>query len=189
MFITNSLVLAIIVFSARLCDVCLGTLRHAMIIRGHKYYAFMIAFFEAIIWIFAVSRVISSIQDPITSFSFALGFASGTYVGMIIEGMLKIGEQVIRVFSRKGNIIAEKLREKGYPVTVFEGTGRDGIVKLLFVQTKRRTANKITEIVRNIDSSSFIILDDIRTVYVTNRNKEGGINYTPPANLVTNDET
>jgi uncharacterized protein YebE (UPF0316 family) len=153
------------VFFARLCDVGLGTLRQTIVIRGRRRYAFTIAFFESLIWIYAVSRVISTVQDPLTSVAFALGFASGTFVGMTLEGLFKIGEQVIRIFSRDGLLIAKELRKEDYRVTVFDGSGRDGVVQLLFVQTKRRNIAKATAIARKTDPSCFIVIDDIRSVH------------------------
>ena len=162
MFENFNISIAVIVFLARVCDVGLGTLRHTLIIRGRRRYAFMIAFFESLIWIYAVSRVMTNVQDPLTSLAFALGFATGTYVGMSIEGFLKIGEQVIRIFSRNGEIAAEKLRENGYRVTT-DGNGRDGVVKMLLVQVKRKNVMKVTAMARKIDPNCFIIIDDIRS--------------------------
>lgn len=185
---SENIILALLIFTARVFDVGLGTVRHAMIIRGRKHLTFLIAFFEALIWIYAVSRVMTNVQDPLTSIAFALGFASGTYVGLTIEGLMKIGEQVVRVFSRKGNLIAQKLRENGYRVTVFDGAGRDGPVNLLFVQTKRRKASKVKTIVRSLDPSGFMILDDIRSIHMGNGSSETGKDLLPIAPLVTTDE-
>jgi len=187
-FTTVNLVIALNIFFARVCDVGLGTIRHVMIIRGKKHYAFGIAFFEALIWVYAISRLISTVQDPLSSVAFALGFASGTFVGMTIEGLFKIGEQVIRIFSRKGDLVADKLREKGYRVTVFEGNGRDGIVKLLFVQAKRRNASKITSIVRETDPASFVVLDDVCTVHVAKKSFENGAELIPATPVVKSEK-
>jgi uncharacterized protein YebE (UPF0316 family) len=169
------------------CDVGLGTIRHALIIRGQKHYVFVIAFIEALIWVYAVSRVMSSIQDPLTSFAFALGFATGTFVGMTIEGILKIGEQVIRVFSKSGQLIAQQLREKDYRVTVFDGSGRDGMIQLLFVQAKRRDVARAMSLAKCVDPDCFIILDDIRSVHVAKGSSEGGTDLLSIPPLVTTD--
>ncbi|MCC5845366.1 MAG: DUF2179 domain-containing protein [Verrucomicrobia bacterium] len=179
---------ALMIFAARICDVGLGTIRHAMIIRGLKPYAFLIAFFEALIWVYAVSSVLQSVQAPLNSMAFALGFASGTYVGMTIEDFLKIGEQVIRVFTRKGTLVTESLRAAGYRVTVFEGHGRDGVVHLLFVQSRRRKVGKAQQIARGADPDCFMILDDIRSVHMPNRNTRKGRDLLPLAPLITSDK-
>ena len=90
MFTQEHLLTALIIFAARIADVSLGTFRQVMVIKRKKLYAFTIAFFEALIWVYAVSRVITGLTDPITSIAFALGFAFGTFTGITIEGIFKI---------------------------------------------------------------------------------------------------
>lgn len=159
----ENLLLAALVFLARVCDVSLGTFRHAMIMRGKKLPAFVLAFAESLIWVYAVSRVLTMVSDPITALAFAAGFATGTYVGISIESLCKIGDQVIRVFSPKGDALAQTLRNEGFRVTVFRGSGRDGEVELLFVQVKRRETQKVFSLARRIDPACFLVVDDIRT--------------------------
>ena len=183
----SSIMIALTIFIARVCDVGLGTIRHALIVRGRKSYVFFIALVEALIWIYAVSRVMSSIQDPLTSIAFAFGFATGTFVGMTIENLLKIGEQVIRVFSTSGHIVSQRLRENDYRVTVFDGSGRDGIVQLLFVQVKRREVSRAIDIARDADPHCFIIIDDIRSVHMAKSSGEGGTDLLSVPPLVSAD--
>lgn len=165
MFSRAHLLIAFVVFLARIADVSLGTLRHVMIIRRKKLYAVCIAFFEALIWVFAVSKVLTAMTDPVTSIAFALGFATGTFVGMTIEGFFKIGDQALRIFSLHGDAISEYLRNQGFRVTVFEGKGRDGGVKMIFMQVKRRTVKKIFDYARKIDPVCFMVVDDISKAY------------------------
>lgn len=162
MITTDSLILALVIFVARVLDVSLGTMRHAMIIRGKRLVTFCVAFLEALIWVFAVSKVLSDLSEPLTAFSFALGFATGTFVGMTLENLLKIGDQVVKVFSIKGREVARKLREDGFKVTEFSGQGRDGEVILLFVQVKRREAKSVLTKSREIDKACYLVVEDIR---------------------------
>lgn len=183
----SSIIVAITIFIARVCDVGLGTIRHALIVRGRKSFVFFIAFVEALIWIYAVSRVISSVRDPLTSVAFAFGFATGTFVGMTIENFLKIGEQVIRIFSTSGHVVAQLLRENDYRVTIFDGSGRDGIVQLLFVQVKRREVSRAMNIARNADPCCLTLIDDIRSVHMGKSSSEGGTDLLSVPPLVTTD--
>lgn len=162
MFTTESLLLALVIFLARVFDVSLGTLRHAMIIRGKRFVTFVIAFLESLIWVFAVSKVLNDLSDPLTAFAFALGFATGTFVGMTLENLLKIGDQVVKVFSTQGREVAKNLRDAGFRVTEFQGHGRDGQVILLFVQVKRRDAKKVLKQSRAIDKNCYLVVEDIR---------------------------
>lgn len=159
---TETLLMAGVIFLARVCDVSLGTLRHAMIMRDKKLPAFIVSFIESLIWIFAVSRVLGIVHNPFTALAFAAGFATGTYVGIVVDNFLKIGEQVIRVFTNRGDILVPALRSEGYQVTVFEGSGRDGTVALLFIQVNRKNTRKVLALARRIDTACFLVVDDIR---------------------------
>lgn len=162
MFTNESLLLALVIFTARVIDVSLGTMRHAMIIRGKRFITFCIAFLESLVWVFAVSKVLSDLSEPLTALAFALGFATGTFVGMTIENLLKIGDQVVKVFSNKGEEVAALLRDAGFRVTEFEGRGRDGLVVLLFVQVRRRDAKKVLQLARSHDKNCYLVIEDIR---------------------------
>jgi uncharacterized protein YebE (UPF0316 family) len=129
-----------LVFLARLCDVTLATLRHVLVVRGLRGSAAAVALVESLIWVVAVSKVLSRVDQPVVAGAFALGFAAGTLVGMTIEQRLRLGEQVVRIFSTEGATVAERLRADGYRVTQFVGSGRDGRVDLLFIQISRRQA-------------------------------------------------
>jgi len=161
-FTNESLMLALVIFAARVVDVSLGTIRHAMIVRGKRFITFCIAFLESLVWVFAVSKVLSDLSEPMTALAFALGFATGTFVGMTIENLLKIGDQVVKVFSSKGKEVAALLRDAGFRVTEFEGRGRDGQVILLFVQVRRRDAKKVLQTARGYDKNCYLVIEDIR---------------------------
>ncbi len=163
MFSQSQLLLALTVFLARIADVSLGTFRHAMVIRGKKAPAFFMSFAEALIWVFAVSRVLDDVGDPLTAVSFALGFAVGTFCGMTIENLFKIGDQAVLVFASDGTGVADALRDTGYRVTEFEGKGRDGPVSLLFTQSRRRDVSRISALARASDPGSFIVIGDVRS--------------------------
>jgi uncharacterized protein YebE (UPF0316 family) len=164
MFPSEQLLSALLIFFARVADVSLGTFRHAMIIRGKRLIALCLAFAEALIWVYAISRVLTEIRSPSSALAYAAGFACGTFVGITIEGLFKIGDQVMRVFSHEGDKLAGELRARGYPVTVFDGRGRDGAVSLLLIQVRRRGVESVSSVCRALDPSCFIVVDDVRHV-------------------------
>jgi len=157
-----SLYLALMIFLARVVDVSLGTLRHALVIRGKRALTFIIAFVESIIWVFAVSRVINDLSDPLMAIAFAFGFAAGTFVGITLESILKIGDQVVKVFTQKGSAVAQLLREQGFRVTEFQGNGRDGTIYLLFVQVPRKSVKQVMKLTRSIDPTCYLVVEDIK---------------------------
>lgn len=91
---------------ARITDVSLGTLRTMNVMQGRRGVAWILGFCEILIWVFAVSKVIGNLQQPAYAIAYALGFATGNYVGMTFEKWIALGEQVVRVFTRAGAQIA-----------------------------------------------------------------------------------
>jgi uncharacterized protein YebE (UPF0316 family) len=94
--------------------------------------------------------------------AFAFGFAAGTFVGITLERVLKIGDQVVRVFTLKGPAVAQLLREQGFRVTEFQGKGRDGTIYLLFVQVPRRSVKQVMKLSRSIDPTCYLVVEDIK---------------------------
>ena len=73
------------------------------------------------------------------------------------------GEQVVRIFTHKGDEMSHAMRELGYRVTQFEGKGRDGPIQLLFIHVPRRRAPKLRPVARKVDENCFIVVDDVRS--------------------------
>jgi uncharacterized protein YebE (UPF0316 family) len=153
-----------LIFGARIVDVTCGTIRTIFVVYGRRGVACVLGFFEVLVWILVVSKVVANISgEPAYAIAYALGYATGNFFGITIEKRLAFGEQVVRVFSRLGVELAECLRERGFRVTVFVGEGRDGPVEQLFIQTPRRQAQMVVEQARKADPECFIVVDDIRS--------------------------
>src|SRR5262245_54738025 len=111
--------ICLLIILARIADVSLGTLRTISVVNGRAKLASVVGFFEILIWVFAVSRVIENLSDPAFAISYALGFALGNLIGIKIEQRIAFGEQVVRIFSTKGDKVAASLRHAGFIVTEF----------------------------------------------------------------------
>lgn len=155
---------------ARIADVTLGTLRTIMVVNGRRGIAFILGFFEILIWIMVVSNVMQNLSNPTYAVAYALGFATGNYIGITLDRILAFGEQVVRVFTRRGEDVASDMRREGYVVTRFIGDSRDGPVDLLFIQSPRRMAKRVAELARKFDPESFIVVDDVRPMTPVLRN-------------------
>lgn len=145
--------LCILIFVLRICDVTLGTVRTVSIVKGYLTLAVVLGFFEVMIWILAVSQVISRINESIfLAFAFAGGFAAGNAVGILVERRLAMGTSVVRILSNShGAEIAEAIRSDGHDVTVFKGEGAEGPVTLVYAVAPRRQARRMLENARSID--------------------------------------
>ena len=151
------------IFSARICDVSLSTMRTLMIVRGHRLYAALIGFFEVIIYIITLERVFSNLDNPVNLIAYAAGFATGNVVGSVIEEKLAVGTLTVQVITLKSPLVlTERLREKGYGVTVIEGQGREGTHHILQIILQRRMVPELRKLVDEWDKDAFWTIFDAR---------------------------
>jgi len=162
--VLTPLLISLGIIAARLLDVSIGVVRTVAIVQGHRGRAFALAFFEVLIWVLMVSRVILTVQEhPWYAIPYALGFALGNWLGMVVVARLGSGHTVVRVFSRKGDEMAAALRDQGITVTVFDGRGRDGPVQMLFIETRSRGSKRVIELARGVDPTCYHVVADIRS--------------------------
>jgi uncharacterized protein YebE (UPF0316 family) len=64
----------------------------------------------------------------------------------------------------KAKEIAEALRQANYGVTELKGSGRSGEVTVVATVVPRRDSKKIVRLASELDSKSFITIDDMREV-------------------------
>lgn len=161
---TSTLVInCLLIVLARVADVSLGTLRTVAVIYGRKYTAWFLGFFEVLIWISVVARVLPlASQSPVYAIFYAAGFATGNFFGILIEQHVAFGERAVRIFTRLGPELSDALRDEGYGVTEFDGRGRDGPVALLYIQTKRKRVRDLLHRARQIDPACFYTVEDVR---------------------------
>lgn len=157
------LVGCLVIALARIGDVSLGTIRTVAVVSGHRALAWFFGLLEVLIWVFAVSAVITQIQTrPVYGVAFAVGAATGSYVGVTLQRWLPFGNQVVRIFTASGAAVVEDLRSRGIRVTEFKGAGREGPVSMLFVQVRRDRTPLVLRSARAVDPKCFYTIDDIR---------------------------
>lgn len=160
---THASWMPVLIFCARVVDVSLGTVRMISVNRGHRALAVALGFFEILIWVFAVSRVLAHLDRVENIVAFAGGFAVGSAVGMTIEGRLAMGVQTLSFISRgMANAVAERLRYANLRVTTFVGSGRDGPVSLCMTVVPRRQTPAVIKMAREIDPEVVVTVEDVR---------------------------
>jgi uncharacterized protein YebE (UPF0316 family) len=153
----------VLIFFMRVLDMSSDTLRMLFVVRGKKKYAWFLGFFQSVVFVVAISSVLTHLDSPLTVIGYAAGFATGNVVGMYIEERLAIGHSSIRVVSsRLGTLVAENLREAGFAVTEILARGRDGMVTVLNLSVARKDIDRVDTIVLETDPEAFITLEDMR---------------------------
>ena len=158
-------ILTIIIFLARICDVTLSTLRIIYTSRGIKFLAPVIGFFEILIWLVAMTQIFNNLTNPILYIAYAGGFATGNFIGILIEEKMAIGTVIIRIITQmEAGELINYLKGGGYGITHVDAQGSMGPVKIIFTIVKRKDIHRVLEIVRKCNPLAFFTIEDVRSV-------------------------
>lgn len=162
----EAITVALGIFLLRTVNQSLDTVRFLMTLRGRQAIAWVLGFAETVIFVVTLSTVINDLNNILNIVGYSAGFATGNYVGVLIEGRLALGHMHMRIISSKrGTAIAEKLRKEGFAVTEIPARGKDGMVSLLNISMLRKDVKKIHKIVTNVDDSAFVSTEDMRPLW------------------------
>lgn len=156
------------IFTARIIDVSLGTIRTVLFVKGKTIEPFLVAFFEVIIWFLVAKEALNTEGNLFfIAVSYAGGYATGTYIGSILSSkFIKgiVGVQV--VINKDSDNLIKKLRSLGYAVSVielkndYEGKNKD----MLYIQINNKKLKDLTKIIKDYDSSAFIVVNETKLV-------------------------
>lgn len=165
------LILPLLIFIARIIDVSMGTVRVIFITRGFKIIAPIIGFFEILIWLMAAGQIFNNMSNFVIYIAYAGGFAAGTYIGIIIEEKLSVGKVMIRIITSKDpKPLIEKLKLEEYTLTVTQGQGAKGEVKIIFTVIDRKYLKEAIGIIKEFNPHAFYAIEDVR---FANEKEEG----------------
>jgi uncharacterized protein YebE (UPF0316 family) len=154
-----------LIFSLRVCDMSLDTLRVLFVMRGKKQIAWALGFIQSAIYLFAIGKVLTQLNNPLNIIGYAAGFATGNVVGMIIEERIAIGHILVNIISpSRGSAIVSHLRQNGYAVTELSGRGKDGMVSMINCSVLRKQVDTVHALVNEIDPEAFITAEDVRPI-------------------------
>ncbi len=156
--------LPIIIFFGRVIDVSLGTLRIIFVSKGEKYKAPLIGFVEVFIWVVIISQILSRANDMVAYLSYAAGYASGNYIGILLENRIAYGIVLCRIYTQKnGEELIQSLNKLNFGATVTHGRGATNEVDIVETVVDRKELKTLEVIINNFDSNSFYVIEDVRT--------------------------
>ena len=148
------------VFSLRIVDVSLGTMRTLSVVSGRLKLSVLLGFFEILLWLTAVSQTILRVREhPVLMVAYAGGFATGNALGITLERKMALGRCVVRMISRHGGAIAEALRPFGTVLGTFESDSAEEHGTLVFAIFERRNLQRVLAAARAIDPSLFYVVE------------------------------
>ena len=154
---------------ARITDVTLDTIRTVAVVQGRRNFAAVLGFFEAVVYISAVAKVLLNMDHPVYALAYGLGYASGTFLGITIEQHLAFGDQLATLVTRKGAELARILRAAGYRLAQVNAYSRDGNLSILYTEIPRRRAKNLIQRAVAVDANCFCIINNIHVAQTSAR--------------------
>ena len=159
------LILCIKIFFARIFDVTLGTVRTMFTVKGKRLIASLIGFTEVLIWFLVVREALNTESKSIfVAISYALGFATGTYIGGVISNLVIKGKITVQVFTENMELV-KILREKGFGVTAVDCKGYNTESKhMLYINVDKKKEKSLRKLIEINDERAFIVENEANYV-------------------------
>lgn len=161
------MIIALKIFSVRILDVGLGTIRMILLVKERKVIASIVGFFEVAIWFAIVKEALNTTEAGLLiTLAYAGGFAAGTFIGSLISNKFISGSFNIQIITNKNNEVINNLREHGYAVSVLDIRGKDETTPkyMLIMQINKKDYNKLEKLIKNLDSKAFIVVNETKFV-------------------------
>lgn len=151
------------IFFARILDVSIGTLRIIFLTRGMKYLAAALGFIESLVWIIAISQVMTNVNNWQAYLAFATGFASGNIVGIWLEEKIALGTLLVRIITRReADDLVAALRAADFGVTNTDAQGEQGPVMVIFTIVRRKKLQEVLALIHKYNPNAFYTIEDVR---------------------------
>jgi uncharacterized protein YebE (UPF0316 family) len=158
------IILPILIFFARIMDQTIGTLRLIFLSKGMKYIAPFLGFFEVIIWLLAVGQIMQHLDNWLSYVAYGAGFATGNYIGMLLEEKISLGTVIIRVIlSRQSPELINELKSQNFGLTLVDAEGSKGSVKLIFSIIRRKELSNFIATIHHFNPNAFFTIEDVKS--------------------------
>jgi uncharacterized protein YebE (UPF0316 family) len=159
------IIIPFLIFIARILDVSIGTIRFVMISKGNKFIAPILGFFEVIIWLVVIGQILQNLSNFLGYIAYGAGFATGNYVGMLIEERLSLGNVIVRIITRLDSTkLVGEIRDLGYGVTVVDAHGKTAKTKIIFSVIKRQDLGKVVGLIKSNNPQAFYSVENVASV-------------------------
>lgn len=161
--IFSFLILPLLIFIARICDVSINTIRIIYMLGGRRYTSTLLGFFESFIWLMAISQIFKQLDNWVCYVAYPAGFASGIFVGMLIEERIAYGKVIVRIITRKevGELL-QYLNHQHFRYTRVDAEGPDGNETLVFTVVERDRLEYLLQRLKELIPTAFYTVERVK---------------------------
>ncbi len=154
-----------LIFIARVADVTVATVKLMFVVNNARKAAATLGFFESLITIVALARIMQDASNLPAYIMYAGGFATGTYVGMWIEEKLAYGNVLVRIISRHiPDELLNYLITNQYRYSMVDANDQGGNTQVLFTVCKRSRLSGFLETLENIAPQTLYTIEGVKKV-------------------------
>ena len=157
------ILLPLLIFLARICDVSISTIRIIYMLGGRRYTSTILGFFEAFIWLMAIRQIFQHLDNWVCYIAYPAGFASGIFVGMLIEERIAYGKVIVHIITRKDVVpLIQFLNTENFRYTKVVAEGPDGNENLVFTVLQRERLDDLLKKLKEIVPTAFYTIEKVK---------------------------
>lgn len=154
----------LMIFGARILDVSCNTIRILFLVKGQRFVAACIGFFEVMIYMLVLGILLGGGKtlSTLELLFYCGGFAAGNYVGSCLEERLMNTFILVEAILKEGpssQAAITALRQKGLGATVIQGMGRDGPSLIVEVFCRRHDLKTVQAL---FAEDGFVTISDVK---------------------------
>ncbi len=154
--------LYLLIFSSKVIENALSTLRLIVVSNGKKKLGATLQGVIAIVWIIVTGVVVINInKDPLKIVFFALGSLVGSYIGSLIEEKIALGSNLLTIVVSKDmeDKVVRKIDELNYKVTIIDGRGLKKERSILLIIVSRKERVDLIKEIKKIDKDALVVVE------------------------------
>jgi uncharacterized protein YebE (UPF0316 family) len=156
---------ALLIFGLRVLGITISTLATILTVQGRKFPAILTGSLSSFLYVVAIGKVVTNLDNPLNVVAYVAGFGIGTWVGMFLEQRMALGYAQVRIISTsQGHEVAVALREAGFGVTELFGRGWEHSVAVVEALVPRRRVSEVVGVTEEIDSQAIVAVSEARSV-------------------------
>jgi uncharacterized protein YebE (UPF0316 family) len=161
----NIVLTCLAICSAKILEISIQSLKTVCMVKGERKIAALLAFIECLVWGFVISSVITSLSSNVwLLLSYCIGYASGLFIGSIIESKIALGTSNIQIMVDKEHVdaVEKYLIENSHGFTIFDGHGsKEEMCMIIMVLARKDVKCVMKEIKKICDDNVFMISSEV----------------------------
>ena len=156
---------ALLIFVLRVVGISVSTLGTILTVQGRKLPAILAGAVSALVYVLAIGQVVTNLNNVWYVAAYVVGYAVGTWMGMVLEQRIALGYAEVRIIStQRGDAVAAALRKAGFGATEMYGRGQASPVGIVEAIVPRKNVPAVVRLAEEADERAIVAVSEARAV-------------------------